>query len=145
MIFAPEMLSLIGGAVGGFLMKAYTLHQADKKEQLELWMKTVQTKNDLANSAAKRVPEDKSGRLTRRILIYLITFGVILAPFFLSLMGKDVIIEVETPIKSHLFGFFESGGKTLFYKLDSYLMVKELRESLMIIIGWYFGTASAKR
>lgn len=145
MPFTPELLSLIGGAAAGFIFKMMAQQAADRQAQFEMWMKSVQTKDASADAAVKRVPNDKAGNWIRRVIVLSTLFGVILAPFVLAMINKPVTVEVETPVRTWLFGLFQSGGKPLFYQINSYLMVAEVRQALMAIVGFYFGNASAKR
>lgn len=140
-----EILSLLGGAASGFIFKMMAQASADKQAQFEMWMKTLQAKDDSADKAAARVPaSDKAGNWTRRIIVLCVLFGVILAPFVLALIDKPIVVEVESPVKQFL-GIFSYGGKTLFYELRGYLMVSEIRTALLAIIGFYFGQGVAKR
>jgi hypothetical protein len=140
-----EILSLVGGALSGFLFKMMAQRAADKQAQFEMWIKAVKANTEAADAAAKRVPNDKAGNWIRRVIVVSILFGVILAPFVLALMGKPVIVQIDLPVKEHLFGLISTGGKTRFYELGSYLLVPEIRQALLIILGYYFGNASAKR
>jgi hypothetical protein len=140
-----EIASLIGGALSGFIFKMMAQHAADRQAQFEMWIKTVQAADASADAAAKRVPNDKAGNWVRRIIVISILFGVILAPFVLAVIGKPVIVQIDLPVKEHLFGLWATGGKTKFYQLPSYLLVPEIRSALLIILGYYFGTANAKR
>ncbi len=73
-----------------------------------------------------------------------VLFGVILAPFLLSLMGQSTIVQIEETGGTFLFGLFGGGTETKFVELNGYLMVPEVRQTLTAIIGFYFGNASAK-
>jgi hypothetical protein len=139
-----EILSLVGGALSGFIMKMMAQAAADKAAQFEMFIKTIQAADASADLAVKRVPNDKAGNWIRRIIVISILFGVILAPFILALMGKPVIVEVQEPVKQFL-GFIAYGGKTKFYEMGGYLLIPEVRQSLLAIIGFYFGQSSAKR
>lgn len=138
------MVSLIGGAVGGFAMKAFSLSMQNKQQQFEMLIKTIQAKDESADKAATRVPIDV-GKGIRRLIVLTILFGVILAPFVLAVMGKPVIVEINTPVKEWIFGLFSTGGRVKFYELGSYLLIPELREALLLILGFYFGSGTVKK
>lgn len=140
-----EIASLLGGALSGFIFKMMAQKLADEQARFEMFIKTIQAKDASNDAAVKRVPNDKAGNWIRRLIVIAILFGVILAPFVLALMDKPLTVEIETPVKQHLFGLFSTGGKTLFYELHSYLLIPELRSALLAILGFYFGNASAKR
>jgi hypothetical protein len=141
----PEMISLVGGTVAGYAMKLISLHMQDRLEQHKMWMETVKIRDDSADKAIKRVPNDKAGFWIRRLIILAVIFALIIGPYFLALIGKPVIIEVSLPVKEHIFGLFSTGGKSVFYELNSYLMITEFRSAFLLIIGMYFGTSFAKR
>jgi hypothetical protein len=141
----PEMLSLVGGAVAGFIFKYMAQAAADRQAQFEMMLKQQVANDDSADKAEKRVSSDsKAGMWVRRVIVLAVLFGVIMAPFLLALLNKSVTVEVVTPIKSFL-GLWSFGGTTKFYELQSYLLIPEVRQALMAIIGFYFGNSSAKR
>ena len=140
-----EIFTLLGGALSGFIFKMLAQQAADRAEQHKMWMESIKTKDESANSAAKRVPNDGPGNWIRRVIVISILFGVILAPFILSIIGKSTIVEIDYPVKPWLFGLFSTGGNTRFYELFGYLLSPEIRNSLLAVIGYYFGQASARR
>jgi hypothetical protein len=140
-----EIASLLGGAVSGFIFKMMAQHAADRQAQFEMWMKQIQAQDASQDAAVKRTPNDKAGNWIRRVIVLSILFGVILAPFVLAVMGLPVIVEIDNPVKQHLFGLWSTGGTTAFYELKSYLLVPEMRQALLMILGYYFGNGSAKR
>jgi len=140
-----EVFTLLGGAASGFIFKMLAQQAADRQAQHEMWMKSIKVIDESADAAAKRVPNDAAGNWIRRLIVISVLFGVILAPFVLSLIGKPTIVEINIPVKSWLFGLFSSGGGVRFYEFFGYLISPEIRNSLLAIIGYYFGQASAKR
>ena len=131
MLLSPEVISLVAGGAAGFIFKMMAQNAADRQQTTELLIKRQQAPG-------------KSGEWTRRLIIIAILFGVILAPFVLSLLGKPVVVEVQTAVKSFL-GIFNWGGNTRFYELSSYILIPEMRTALLAIIGFYFGNSAAKR
>lgn len=139
-----EIATLLGGAISGFVLKYMAQAAKDRQEQFEMFIKTIQASDASADKAMAR-DSSSAGQWVRRLIVIAILFGVILAPFILAMIGKPVIVEVSLPVKKHLLGMFSTGGKSVFYELNSYLLIPELRQSLMAIIGFYFGAGSAKR
>lgn len=139
-----EIASLVGGAVSGFVFKMMAQAAADRMEQFKMLVELNKQKEEAHNAAVQRVPNDKAGNWIRRVIVLSILFGVILAPFLLALLHEPVVVEVQTPVKTFL-GMFSYGGKTIFYEMKGYLLIPEIRQALLAIIGFYFGTASAKR
>lgn len=142
MVFTPEILSMVGGAFTGFLFKYMAQAQADRQQQFDNLVKAQQVDDDSADRAAQRANSD-SGNWIRRIIVLTILFGVITAPFILALMNKPVAVQVDTPIRT-LFGI-QYGGHPKFYQLSSYLIIPEVRQALLALIGFYFGQSTAKR
>lgn len=58
-------------------------------------------------------------------------------------MGKPLIVEFEQQNATYLFGLFGGGTEVNYIELPSYLLIPEVRQSLMAIIGYYFGSATA--
>ena len=137
-----ELITMIGGGITGFIFR-YMAERA--KERARLWEMALGTKkaqDSSADKAAKRVSID-AGKWVRRMIVVCVLFGVILAPFVLSLLGYSTVVEVETTKPEWLFGLFGGGTEVLFVELEGYLMVPEVRQTLTAIVGFYFGNASA--
>jgi hypothetical protein len=137
-----ELITMAVGGITGFIFR-YMAERA--KERAELWKFALDKKkaeDDSADKAVKRVPVDV-GKWVRRAIVVCILFGVVLAPFFLSIMGYSTIVQVDLTGDEWLFGLFGGGSETAFVELDGYLMVPEVRQTLTAIVGFYFGNASA--
>ncbi len=137
-----ELITMIGGGVTGFIFR-YLAERAKERAELykmALGIKTAQ--DDSADKAAKRVPVD-AGKWIRRFIVVVILFGVILAPFVLSLLGMSTIVQIEEEQAKWLFGLFGGGTQVTFVELKGYLMVPEVRQTLTAIVGFYFGNATA--
>ena len=138
-----ELLTMAGGAITGFIFR-YMAERAKERSQLyEIALGTKKAEIESADAAAARVPVEV-GKWVRRMIVVCVLFGVILAPFLLSLMGQSTIVEIQETGGTFLFGLFGGGTETKFVELNGYLMVPEVRQTLTAIIGFYFGNASAK-
>ena len=138
-----ELLTMAGGAITGFVFR-YMAERAKERSQLyEIALGTKKAQLESADAAAKRVPVE-FGKWVRRAIVICVLFGVILAPFILSLMGQSTIVQIEETGGTFLFGLFGGGTEVKFVELQGYLMVPEVRQTLTAIIGFYFGNASAK-
>jgi len=139
---ALELMTMIGGSVVGFIFR-YMAERA--KERHEIYKRALgfkKAEDDSANAAAERVPADV-GKWVRRVIVTCVLFGVILAPFILSLLGLSTIVEIETQNPEWFFGLFGGGTEILFVEMKGYLMVPEVRQTLTALVGFYFGNASA--
>jgi hypothetical protein len=142
-MFSPEIVSLLaGGALGGIL-KLMAQSQADRQQNFESLLKKDKQDDEMRNNAAQR-SYGKAGENTRRFIILIVLFGVILAPFLLTLLQLPTVVEISSPERNFL-GLFSWGGKTKLYELYGYLVTPEIRQSALAIIGFYFSVSTMKR
>jgi hypothetical protein len=135
---------MLGGAITGFIFRYMAERAKEKADLMKLALNLKQASDDSADRAAKRVPVD-IGKWVRRTIVCCVMFGVIFAPFILSIMGYSTIVEVETENPTWFFGLFGGGYDVSFVELKGYLMVPEVRQTLSAIVGFYFGNAAAGR
>lgn len=136
-----ELLTMAGGSIMGFAFRFMAERAKDRQQQFEMLTGKVKMDEESRKSASKR--DGDTGKVVRRLIVSAVLFGVVLAPFILALMGKSTIVEIDEVRSSFFFGLFGGGTETKFIELPSYLMVPEVRQSLMAIIGYYFGSATA--
>ena len=139
-----ELITMLGGAITGFIFRYMAERAKEKADLMKLALDLKKASDDSADRAAKRVPIDV-GKWIRRVIVCCVLFGVILAPFLLSLMGLSTIVQVETTNPTWGFGLFGGGSEIFFVELKGYLMMPEVRQSLTAIVGFYFGNAAAAR
>lgn len=145
MVFPTEMISLFGGMASGFLFRLIAVSMENKQKMNEMLINRIKAFDDSSNQASKR-DNSKAGQITRRLIVVSVILSVLMFPFILALMDKPVAVEVHTPIRDWFWGVFQTGGKSIFYQIDSFLLIPEIRQSLLILIGYYFGNSSlAKR
>lgn len=137
-----ELFTMAGGGLMGFVFRYMAERAKERQQQFEMLMQKEKAAEDSRNAAIQRESSD-AGKHIRRIIVILVLFGVILAPFILALLGKTTIVEITEENASFLFGLFGGGTESKFLELPSYLLVPEVRQSLMAIIGYYFGSATA--
>jgi hypothetical protein len=141
MVFAPEMLSLAGGALSGFLFKMISVQMQNKQKLHEMMLNRIKAFDDSSDRAAQREPS-QWGQVTRRLIVISVILSVLIFPFLLALIDKPVIVEIQTPVKQWIWGLISTGGKSLFYQLDGFLLIPETRQALLAIIGYYFGQSA---
>jgi len=139
-----EAISLVGGALSGFLFKYMAQAQADRQANFERLIKERQEADNSADKASKR-DDSRAGQITRRFIVICILFGLIVAPFILALFDLATIVQIETPVRSWLFGLIQSGGHTKFYEIHGYLLSPTLSYCAIAIVSFYFGQSAAKR
>jgi len=137
-----ELLTMFGGSITGFIFRFMAERAKDRQDQFKMMMDRHKAEEDSRNKAVERVPID-AGKWVRRAIVISVLFGVILAPFILSIFGYSTIVEVEQEKSDFLFGLFGGGGERIFVELQGYLIVPEVRQTLSAIVGFYFGSATA--
>jgi len=137
-----ELITLGAGSLAGFIFRFMAERAKDRQEQFSMLMKQKGADEESRQKAHEREKGD-SGRAIRRIIVLAILFGVILAPFALAIMGRSSIVEIDIEKPTYLFGLFGGGTEKSFVEMTSYLLMPEVRESLMAIVGYYFGSATA--
>jgi len=137
-----ELITMGAGSLAGFVFRYMAERAKDRQAQFEMFMKRTKAIEDSAHNASKRETGD-AGKAVRRIIVLSILFGVILAPFILAMFGMSSIVEIDVIQPTYLFGIFGGGIEKAFIELPSYLLMPEVRQSLMAIIGYYFGNATA--
>ena len=138
-----ELITMIGGSITGFIFRYLAERAKERAEFYKMAIGMKEAEDNSADRAAKRVPIDV-GKWVRRAIVVTILFGVIAAPFILSILGYSTIVEVETENPTWFFGLFGGGKEITFVELDGYLMIPEVRQTLSAIVGFYFGNAAAK-
>jgi hypothetical protein len=131
-----ELLAMLGGGLSGFIMRMIAA-QAENQAKTVEYMIRKQTK---ADSSADKAAE-RGGVWVRRVFVGFILFAVILAPFILSLLNTPVTIETEP--RGGLLGLFGIGGSA-WQSLDGFVLLPEVRQAMLAIVGFYFGSSQVK-
>lgn len=141
-MFSPELISLVGGGLTGFLFKYMAQKSADQKEMFNQLIQANKQTTDNQNQAAQRVPLD-AGRVVRQIIVLTVLFGAFAAPFILPFFGVPTFVEVDVKNPEALFGLIPATAKKAFVEINGFFWTSENREVLLSIVGFYFGTAAA--
>lgn len=137
-----ELMTMLGGSVVGFVFRFIAERAKDRQSQFQMMMSRYAAEEGGRDSAIKRVPLD-AGKWVRRIIVVSVLFGVILAPFILSILGYSTVAEVQEEKAEFLFGLFGGGSEKTFVEIQGYLIIPEVRQTLSAIVGFYFGSATA--
>jgi|TARA_S200002703_G_scaffold22849_1_gene19610 hypothetical protein len=138
-----ELISMAAGSVTGFIFKFLSQRAKERHENFKMALQKGEFLEKSRNSAVERVPID-AGRWVRRLIVISTLFGVIIAPFFLSLLNEPLYVQVEYETRQWLFGLFGGNPKIQFVRIDGYLMIPEVRQTLTAIVGFYFGSSTVK-
>jgi hypothetical protein len=139
----PQLITLMGGLVSGFVFKFIAQRAKEKHESFTRLIKKGEFQEKAHDSAVARIGID-SGKITRRLIVVATLFGVIIAPFVLALLNQPVYVQVDEVSRTWLFGLFGGATETVFVRIDGFLMVPEVRQTLSCLVGFYFGAAANK-
>jgi hypothetical protein len=139
-----EFMSLVGSSLVGFLFRS---NAERRKEQAEVFNRIIdanKASNESYDSATDRV-SISAGKWVRRGIVISILFGTILAPFLLPFFEVPTVVEIEETRRQwwDIFGLAGTFTTTTLEPVDGYLMIKENRQILISIVGFYFGNAVA--
>ena len=133
-----ELISLITGNVSGFVFKLIASQVEGQQRQQELLLQKQEAADASADKAAER--GGASGAWVRRFIVIMVLTGVIVFPFILAISGGSVTIEEDIP-KGGIMGFLGLHNKELLTVTGSYLILPEIRSSLLAIVGFSFGSS----
>tara|TARA_R100000458_G_C8252581_1_gene229213 strand:+ start:234 stop:683 length:450 start_codon:yes stop_codon:yes gene_type:complete len=139
-----EFLSLVGSSLVGFLFRS---NAERRKEQAEVFNRIIdanKASNESFDSAKDRV-SISAGKWVRRGIVVTILFGTIMAPFMLPFFEIPTVVEIEETKRQwwDIFGLAGTFTTTTLEPVDGYLLLKENRQILISIVGFYFGNAVA--
>ena len=142
-LLTPEFLSLIGGSLTGFVFKYITETREMRREQFEMFMKNKKADREDQDAAIQRVGQE-AGKIVRRTIVIAVLFGTIIAPFILPFFGIPTVVEIKTTTEPFL-GIIGGGQDIQFHNVYGYLFTEENRQILLSIVGFYFGSATARK
>ena len=127
---------MLGGGVSGFVMKLIAAQAESQARNFEMMIKQQVAADDSADRAAGR-----GGVWVRRVFVGFILFAVIVAPFILSLTSTPVTVE-----KEGLGGIFKllGFGANSWESLQGFVLLPEVRQAMLAIVGFYFGSSQVK-
>ena len=129
----PELIAMFGGSVVGFIMKLIAAQQQNQAAQFEMMLKRQGIADDSADRAAAR-----GGVWMRRLITASVLFAVIVVPAIVAFTDVGVSIQKET---SGFFGLFK-GVK--WETIGGYVILPEVRQTTLAIVGFYFGSSQVK-
>lgn len=139
-----ELLAMLGGSLSGFVMKLIAAQSQASMNMVENMIKKQQLADESADRAAKR--DGVAGAVVRRTIALCTLFAVIFAPFVLAFFNEPVTIEAGS--KGGLLGFlgisqlFDNGNGWI--ELQGYVLLPEVRQTMLALVGFYFGSSQVK-
>ena len=133
---STELLAMLGGGASGFLFKLIGTMVNAQQANVDNLIKKQKASDSSANAAAKRT--GNGGNIVRRTIVITVLFGVIVAPFILAHSNEGVTVANEY---SKWFGLIKG---TSYETLHGYVILPEIRQTVLAIVGYYFGSSSVK-
>jgi hypothetical protein len=127
---------MLGGGASGFLFKLIGTMVNAQQANVDNLIKKQKASDSSANAAAKRT--GNGGNIVRRTIVITVLFGVIIAPFILAHSNEGVTVANEY---SKWFGLIKG---TSYETLHGYVILPEIRQTVLAIVGYYFGSSSVK-
>jgi hypothetical protein len=97
-----ELLAMLGGGASGFIFKLIGTMVSNQAAMTENLIKRSQAHTASADAADKR--GGAGGAWVRRVIVIVVLFGVVVAPFLLAHSGDGVTVASEY---SKWFGFIK--------------------------------------
>lgn len=138
-----ELISMGVGSVAGFAFKYMAQRAKERAEQFKMSLERGKFIDSTRDNAANRVSID-AGKWVRRLIVVSVLFGVVVAPFILAIINQPLYVQVEEVTRPFLFNLLGGKTETIFVEINGYLLIPEVRQALTAIIGFYFGSATAK-
>ncbi len=131
-----ELVAMLGGGASGFIFKLIGTLVNAQASNVDNLIKKSQAYTESADAADKR--GGAGGAWVRRFIVVVVLFGVVVAPFLLAHSGDGVTVASEY---SKWFGFIT--GKS-YETLHGYVILPEIRTSIITIVSFYFGSSTVK-
>jgi hypothetical protein len=131
-----ELIAMLGGGVSGFIMKLIAAQAQAQAGHLDAMLK----KQDVVDASADRAAS-RGGVWIRRVFVMFVLFAVIVAPFILSLTSTPITVQKDG--LGGLLGFLGLGVSG-WQSLDGFVLLPEVRQAMLAIIGFYFGSSQVK-
>jgi len=130
-----ELISLFMGTGVGALTKVIGLFVSSSIQMNKSQLEANQVNQKLADDSADRA-SDRGGQWVRRLIVIVCLFGVVVVPFIMAFHEAGVTVSKE---RSFLFFEWET-WKTL----GGFVILPEIRTTLIAIVGYYFGSSAIK-
>jgi hypothetical protein len=128
-----ELIAMLGGGASGFVFKLIGQLVANQQSTVKAMLSKQKVADDSHDKANSR-----GGEWVRRVIVCTVLFAVVIAPFILAHSPEGVTVGQETK------GFFGLFGGVKYQTLNGYLILPEIRQTVLAIVGFYFGSSTIK-
>ena len=128
-----ELIAMLGGSASGFIFKLIGQLVANQQNTVDSMLKKQAAADESHQKAATR-----GGEWVRRVIVCTVLFAVVIAPFILAHSPEGVTVGQESK------GFFGLFAGVKYQTLNGYLILPEIRQTVLAIVGFYFGSSTIK-
>ena len=128
-----ELIAMLGGGVAGFVMKLISAQAEAQGRALEAMIQRQNVADLSADKASAR-----GGVWVRRGLVAITFFAIVVAPFIFAFTDVGVSIQKEWSVFLGLLG----GSK--WETVQGFVILPEVRQTALAIVGFYFGSSQVK-
>jgi len=132
-----ELLSMLGGGITGFVMRLVASQAEAQGRALDAMLQKQEAVDASAQAASNR-----GGVWVRRLIAICILFAVIVAPFLLSLLDVPVALQKESG--GGIFSLL-LGKQNGYINVDGFVLLPEVRQGMLALLSFYFGSSMVKR
>ena len=143
-----EVITMLGSSVLGGVMKLMRNSQKANQENMKMAIERMAAVSGAADKAAER---DKfaGGPIVRRIIVcctMIVFLFPTIHPLFQYWIGSEIPVHIAYYEEGRqILGLFGSlSDKMKYIKLDGIVVLPEFRHIIAAILGFYFGSSSAK-
>lgn len=127
---------MLGGGITGFVMRLI----ASQAEAQGRALDAALTKQGAIDDSADRAAARTGGVWVRRVIAVAILFAVIVAPFIFAFSNIPVALEGE---RGGVFGFLFGNGN--YKQIEGFVLLPEVRQGMLALLSFYFGSSVIKR
>jgi len=135
---SSELIAMLGGGITGFVMKLISAQMSIQARAIDNMINRQKLADDSADRAAKRSGD--GGAWIRRMIAICILFSMVFAPFIMAFFDVPVTVEKTKGGILSFLGFGLNGWKNL----EGFVLLPEVRQGMLAILGFYFGSSQVK-
>lgn len=133
-----ELVAMLGGGVTGFVMKLISAQMNIQANAIKSMIQKQDASDASADRAAQR--SDEGGAWVRKLIAMCILFSVVFAPFIMAFFDIPVTVEAN---KLGIFKFLGIGADK-WKHLEGFVLLPEVRQGMLALLGFYFGSSQVK-
>jgi hypothetical protein len=133
-----ELVAMLGGGVTGFVMKLISAQMNIQANAIKSMIQKQEVADNSADKAANR--SDENGAWVRKLIAMCILFSVVFAPFIMAFFDIPVTVEAN---KLGIFKFLGIGADK-WKHLEGFVLLPEVRQGMLALLGFYFGSSQVK-